>query len=61
VQWPQRFAAIGIDIAHCGQSLAVGTAGAAAGFLIHRFTKRTTMNTQNATIRKLTTAFKNRP
>jgi len=34
VQWPQRFAAMGIGIAHCGQSLAVGAAGAAAGFLI---------------------------
>jgi len=26
VQWPQRFAANGIDMAHCGQSFVVGAA-----------------------------------
>jgi hypothetical protein len=51
---------MGIGIAHCGQSLVVGAAGA-AGLMNQRFTSWIKRNTQNATIRKLITVFRNIP
>jgi hypothetical protein len=50
VQWPHFFAAIGIAIAHCGQSLVVT---GAAGLGIQRLTTRSNRKIENATIRKL--------
>jgi hypothetical protein len=47
---------------HCGHSLVLGAAAVSGcGFLVQRFTCCTKINTQNATIKKLITVFKNRP
>jgi hypothetical protein len=60
VQCPQRFAARGIGIAHCGQSFVVGAA-TGAGFAAKRLICLTTRKMKKATIRKLTTVFRNIP
>jgi hypothetical protein len=60
VQYPHFFAASGIGMAHCGQSLVVGGA-AGAGLASHRFTKRNNRKIAKATIRKFTIVFRNNP